>query len=100
MQSDNNQKGYITIAVKKHNNSLQTLTALIDTGNSFATHGCIRGDIAKDLKLPITTENLVIGTTDSKQNITATGSTSFEIFIEIKDQLIPFRINVIVIENL
>ena len=81
MQSDNNQKGYITISVK--NNRFQTLTALIDTENSLPTHGCIRADIAKDLNLPITKENLIIGSADSKQNIKAIRSTSLEIFIEI-----------------
>ena len=97
MHSESNQKGYIRVVVKNRN--FKAITALIDSGNSLAAHGCIRGDIAKDLELPITKDHLIIGSADSKQNIETIGSTSLEILIEIKNQLIPFRMSLVQARN-
>ena len=85
MQTSNvNNKGYISIVIKQPNNNLQTIIALLDTGNSLSTHCCIRSDIAKSLNLPIIKKKLSVGSASSKYNLKAIGTTSFIMYIRIE----------------
>ena len=95
INSEDNEKGYITVVVK--NKIYRNVIALIDTGNSLSTHGCIRADIARDLDLPIIQERTIIGTADSEKQIETIGNFFIGILLEIQNKLIPFKIKVLII---
>ena len=95
LETNLSHKGYVSIKVEG-----QYMLGLVDSGNSIDFDTCIKGQLAKDLKLVVNKHKLNLGSASSNYNMHVLGTTNFTMYLEIDSKWIPFEVTSLVIKDL
>ena len=95
-----NSKGYVQVTIHFGNLRQKTM-ALLDSGNSCKFSGCLKGQFARKLNLPIESRaDIVVGSASSSHNMSVEGIANFQMGIQIGTAYVLFDMHCLVITDL